>query len=442
MEGVSHASRGRVEGDGVVARIGYATRVTDRDGRNGERRDAAREGNQWGDEVGAVGVEADITLAGDGCRLACEVDRSVTRDLEGGHRDVSTVFDVDRTRGDVTGDGRNRLTVNRAIGVARSIVHRRDGDVEVTRLGQGTIGDRIGDDWDRAVPVQDRREGVAAIGIDGQRTLVIQGDRLASGINGDIAGDRELRDGKLGVGVIDVRVVRQDIARRGRIFVRGASVVDGVRRIVDWVDGQDEGLGDDACRRRVAVGSLEGDRIQRAVPVGERREGIGTRSGDGQVALTSDGCRLSWRVDRIVTRDREFGDRDGLVFHVGSAGEHVPREGRVFVARAGSVGDDRVIVDGVDGDGERAGCRRKAIGHRELDDRQGAVPVAINRREGIRAVGIKLERPLTRDDHIGTEGLIRAIDLQGARDDGKRLVGVVVRIIGVDRGIDDRSGEG
>ena len=441
VQGIGHAHRGRVERDDKITGVGEVARVADRDGGGGEWRDAAREAVQRRDDIGAVGVEADRALPDNGGRFTSDIDRIVTADLEGSDRDVGAVFEVDAARGNVAGDRGHRLAVDRAIRVGRSVVDRGDGDVQVARLGQGTIGDGVRNQRNGTIPVGGRRERVSTRGGQVERSLILDRVVGTQGKRTRFTCDGERNNGKLGVRVVDVAVVRQDITGGGIVLVGRGRVVHGHRCIIDRSDGQDEGLGDDASRRGIAVGSLEGDRIQRAVPVGGRRERVSTRSGDGEVALAGDGRRLARGVGGGIARNGEFRDRDGLVFHVGGAGENITREGRVFVTRARGIRHDRIVVHRVDRDVQRAGRGGERIGDRELDGRQGSIPIAVDRREDVGAVRIEPERALARDDHVGTEGLVDPIYLERAGDDGERLVGDVARVIGIDVGIDDRTGQ-
>ena len=409
------------------------------------------------EDKGAVGTDQERAAGREGVGGADHKRPRFTDDAVRLDGEVGTIFDVRIVREQVTRqDGALGRFERGFIDDGRDVIVRGDGDVQVARLGQGPIGDRVGDDRNGAVPVGERREGVGAVGVDDQGALVRDAGRSrARGrdiVDRHVAVDGELGDGKLGVRVIDVAVVRQDVAAGDIVFIRRTRVVHRDRGVVDRIDGDDEGIGDRRGSRRAAVGALElgitvgrreGDRVEGAVPIGGRREGVGAGGRDRQRTLAADcgggGAGGGHVIDRVVARDGELRDRDGLIFDFRRAREDVARDDRIFITRGRGVTDTRGVVDGFHPDVQGAGRGRETIRDGELDGREGAIPVGINRRERIGPVRIHLERTLTGDDDVRSEGLRNAIDLQGARDDGKRLVGVIVRIIGVDRGINDRA---
>ena len=409
------------------------------------------------EDKGAVGTDQERAAGREGVGGADHKRPRFTDDAVRLDGEVGTIFNVRIVRKQVTRQGGALGRLERGfVDDGRDVIDRGDGDVQVARLGQGPIGDRVGDDRNGAVPVGERREGVGAVGVDDQGALVRDAGRSrARGrdiVDRHVAVDGELGDGKLGVRVVDVAVVRQDITAGDIVFIRRTRVVHGDRGVVDRIDGDDEGIGDRRGSRRAAIGTLElgitvgrreGDRVEGAVPIGGRREGVGAGGRDRQRTLAADrgggGAGGGHVIDRVVARDGELCDRDGLIFDFRRAREDVSRDDRIFITRGRGVADTRGVVDGFHPDVQGAGRGREAIRDGELDGREGAIPVSIGWRERIGPVRIHLERALTGDDDVRTEGLGNAINLQGASNDGKRLVGVVIRIIGVDRGIDDRA---
>ena len=381
--------------------------------------------------------------------MAGGVGRDVAGDQE--LRDgQGVVFDVGVVREDVADDVRVFGARVRIDGADRRVVDRRDGDRQLSRVGQGAIGERVGSDRDAAVPVADGREGVGAVGVDRQRTLVGDGGGLTGGLR--LAVDRELRHREVGQDVVEVGVVGEDVARGGRVFVGCTRVVRADRRVVNRGDRERERGG----RGGRAVGQRVGDDRDGTVEVGDRREDVGTIGVDLDGALRGDRGGLAGRVDRDVAGDQELRDGQRVLFDVGIVREDVADDVGVFGARA-RIGDaDRRVVDRGDRERERSLGGQVSVLHRVHDGRDGAVPIR-GRREAVGAVAVDDQRALTRNrgrlpgavsrriagdlevhhgevaEHVVDVGVVRE-DVAGEG----RVFGAGARIVDRDRGGVDR----
>ena len=381
--------------------------------------------------------------------MAGRVDRNVAGDqeLRDGQR---VVFDVGVVRQDVAHDVGVFSARGGVDGADRRVVDRGDGDRQLSRVGQGAIGERVGGDRDAAVPVADRRERVGAVGVDRQRTLVGDGRGLTGGLRLTI--NRELRHREVGQDVVEVGIVGEDIARGGRVFVGCTRVVRADRRVVDRGDRERERRG----RGEGAVGQRVGDDWDAAVPVGDRREDVGTIGVDLDGALRGDRGGGSGRVDRDVAVDRELRHGERVLLDVGVVRQDVTDDIGILGARVRIDRADRSVVDCRDAQGERRlGCQVRVL-HRVDDGRDGTVPVQ-GRREGVAAVGVDDQRALTRNrgrgasrvggavagdlevhhgevsEHIVDVGVVRE-DIAGEG----RVFGAGARIVDRDRGGVDR----
>ena len=142
-------------------------------------------------------------------------------------------FDIGVVGQHVTGDRSTVFEHRSRVGNDRwRVIDRRERDLELSRGGDRRgVNERVGDFWQRAVPVGHWREGIGAGGGDGQRTHAGDGSRLACGERTRDAGDRELRDrgGRIGEGVVGA-----DIAREDDVFGADHHIIDGAE--VDHVE--------------------------------------------------------------------------------------------------------------------------------------------------------------------------------------------------------------
>ena len=408
--------RGR-RGDGAVGQ------------RVGDDRDAAVEVGDRREDVGTIGVDADGALRGDRGGGSGRVGRQVTVDRELRDRQ-RVVFDVGVVRQDVTDDigilGA-RVRIDRA---DRRVIDRGDAQGERGLGGQVRVLHRVDDGRDGAVPVQGRREGVAAVGVDDQRALARDRGRGASRVGGAVAGDLEVHHGEVSDHVVDVGVVREDVAGEGRVFGAGARVVGGDRSRVDRGQRQVEvgGIGD------LAIGDRVGHGRDSAVVVLFADEEVGTVGGDGDRALAGDGGGLTGGVDRVVAGDREGGDRQRIIVAVEVIGEHVAADHTELGARLGVVGRFRRVVGVDDGDGQGARRREEAAVGVDLpvlgrvgEDREVAAVILVRADPDVTVRG-------DRDGTLaGDRGdVARVEDLEGAGD----AIGIDTR----DREGRDRAG--
>ena len=350
----------------------------------------------------------------------------------------------------------------------RRVIHRRDRP-ECQRRRRGAAAaviDRVADDWNRAVVVQRRREGVAAIGIDLQRADSGDRHRRAWRVRRRVAGDREAADRQHRA--VDVAVVGENIAGDRRILDHGVRIVDRDRRIIDRRHRAGDGRSGETA---MAVGNRIGE-ADLAIVVGGRREadgavGIERRStvGDGDRAARcnsgavdfGDGECIAIGIT-VVRGDRN--DDAGVLRRrerVG-AGNRRPvdgdQRGVEREQRAAAAG----IAEVVGGDGERGdsgsvggGREDQAVarGERGVDCRErrdygdGVATVACDLRggEAARDVGQEGKRALLdaeRDGDVSRAGVDIANRKAGERkrcaDDRREI-----RRQRVDRGIVDRG---
>ena len=424
-------------------------RVVDRGDRQRERRGGGQAtiGERVGDDgdgavvvgdrredIGAIGVDAEGALRGDRGGRACGVDRDVTRheELRDGER---RLFDVGVVGQDVASDigvFGARIGVNRA---DRGVVDRRDGQRERGRGGQATVGRRVGDDRNDAVPVGSRDEGVGTR--RGQREAADIGDGEGRADDTGDAIDREGRDRQRAV---DVGVVRQDVTRdRGHIFGRRGGIRNGDWRVVDRGDRQRERRGGG----QATIGERVGDDGDGAVVVGDRREDIGAIGVDAEGALRGDRGGRACGVDRDVTRHEELRDGERRLFDVGVVGQDVASDIGVFGARIGVNRADRGVVDRRDGQRERGRGGQATVGRRVGDDRNDAVPVG-SRDEGVGTRRGQREAADIGDGEGRADGASDAVDREGRDRERAVDVGVVGEDITRDRGhvFGGRSGVG
>ena len=285
-----------------------------------------------------------------------------------------------------------------AVDVGRGVV---DLDGEGAGIGQGAVGDRVGDERQDA---GDEAAGEARIGREGVGTVgtdVDRADRDASPHDGSeragrvdgavvgVVGDRELGD-RQGVAAFDVGVIGSDGAVEDAAEARrSGGTADISRRIVGRdrgvVDGRDVQAEDRRIGERRAVGVHDrvGDERDRAIVIGGRDEDEAAVGVQGQLTASADEDGVAGGIGGRVARDREGGDREGAV-DVGVVGEDRARVGRVFDGGEVVVGGDRGVGHGGDGQGERARVGVDAVGKQVTDDRDRSVPIG-GRREGISA---------------------------------------------------------
>ena len=374
--------------------------------RVGRDREATIEVGNRREDVGTISVDAEVTLTGDGRRRASAVISArdgELRDRQG------VVLDVGIIGEDVThhvGVFGTRVGVGDADG---GVVDRGDGEGELGRAGEGTIGDRVGRDGDGTVPVKDWREGVGTVGVDGEGTLTGDRDRLAGDLR--LAVDRELRDRERVV--FDVGVIGQDIASGGGVFRGGTRVIHADWRVIDRGDCQRERRG----RGQAAIGERVADTRDRAIEVRVRREDVGAVGVNRHRTLTGDGRRCASRVSR--TRDGEFGDAEQVGVDVQVIGEQIASDVRVFGARGVVRDTDWSVVDRVNGQRELGGTRQRTIGDAVSDGRHRAVGVSF-RREGPGTIAVDGDGTLARDDRGGTSGVLRRVAEDEEGRNGRR----------------------
>ena len=336
---------------------------------------------------GAVGGDGDLSLAIDSCSLTSVVDRRVTVDGERLDRQ-RVVIRVGRVSENVQ-IGATFFSRGKGLILSDRDIVDLDRERAVGRRIRGAIGKDVADDWDDADVVQRAadetstwrvREG--AVGVDLYRTLVVdERGRIAGGVIGGVAGDREGSDAQ-GVEV-DIRVVRGDAAVQRDARTDGVGVVRSDRQVIDRRDGDGERGGGGEV---TVILQRVGDDRDGTVPVGDRREGEGTVGVEGQVALAGDGDRGASRVDRRTAGDRVADNRQGCArfapteLDIRVVGKNATRDGgnRIFRTRNRIVDANRGIVNRRDRDREGAGAgsaRGAVVLDRVSDRRSRAVPI-------------------------------------------------------------------
>ena len=174
----------------------------------------------------------------DHVRGRCEAERAVRVDGDAalrrvgqhgsGHAERVTI-DVAVIREHGHGDGCVDRCGRAVVGRRGRVVYRRNGQAERAGGRGRAVADRVGCNRHRAVVVQGGREGVAAVGVDGERAHAGQHGAAAGGEGA--ATDLELRDAQ--GRAVDIAVVGQNIAAGGGVFEQGGAVGLRHRRIVD-----------------------------------------------------------------------------------------------------------------------------------------------------------------------------------------------------------------
>ena len=347
---------------------------------------------------------------------------------------------------DVGGDDATLGRHEGVVGRGRGRVDGRDRDIEARLRGEGTVGGRVGDRRDGAEPLGDRDEAVAAVGVDADGTDAAEDHGSAGGDGLSVHGE----GGHRRDGAVDVGIVGEDVADRGRVLEDHDGVVDADRGVVDGQDGERKG----ADVGRHAVGDGVGDARDGAVEVREGREDEAAVGADHERALAGDDRGVARQV--IGAADGELHDVEDVGVDVAVVAEDVALEVGVFGAGGDVVGRLRGVVDGDHRDAEDRRGGGDAVGHHVGHARDAAVEVgggdeAVGARggDGQRADsrdqggGAERERTGLAGDRVGDDGQVVAVDVevvgeQAAADDRRVLeerVGVGVG----DRGVVDRS---
>ena len=196
-----------------------------------DHRDDAVPVGQRHEDVEAVAADRQAADVGDGEGRADSAGDAVDREGRDRHRaiDVRVVRqNVTRDRGHIFGGGGGVRDGD------RRVIDGVDREREGRRRGGSTVRDRVGDDWDAAVPIDDRREDVGTVAVDADGALRGHRGGLTSGVDRSVTGDRELRYSQ-GV-VFNVGVIGQDIACNVGVFGVRTRIGDADWRVVRTVD--------------------------------------------------------------------------------------------------------------------------------------------------------------------------------------------------------------
>ena len=287
-------------------------------------------------------------------------------------------------------DGRGSI----AVGV-RLVVHRGDGEGERARRVERAIRDDVGDDRDVAVPIGSRGEGVSASGLghrDGTDRGAAQRDRGGLGS----AGERVVGDATDGEAAdaqrrtrIDVGIVRDEVAGRGRVLIGRQGIRHGDRGVVDGRDGQDEVT---RIRTALTIGNGVGHGRDGPVPIGDRHEDIGAVGIERERSLVGQSGRLAGQLGLSI--HGEAGDAQRVVLDIGVVGQDIAGRVGVFGARTGVVDRERRIVGVRDREaelrvaGQLGGAGFDDVGNRVGDRRERAEIILLAGRGGERVVAV------------------------------------------------------
>ena len=334
--------------------------------------------------VRAVAVDHQAPDPGKGRRRARHIGRAADHKLR--HRQAVAIH-VRVIRQDIARSRRVFIDTRRVIDPNRRVIHRnhRDGQRRAARPAMA-VRHRIGRHRHRAIVVRYRREAVRAVAVDHQAPDPGKGRRRARRIGRAI--DHKLRHRQ--AVALNVRVIRQDIARSRRVFIGRGRIRNPNRRVIhrNHRDGGAIRVREAAARPGVAVVARHHGQGDRAIAIGNRRIArrrprrqigieVGQRPRQGQcrAARTRHRHTTSRRRRQRPRRHRQrHGHRTRPRIHIGNrqtrqlhrrvligriAGKRVHR--RVIHRSGGDVGVRHIRIDraviGLHGDVAHCGAR-------------------------------------------------------------------------------------
>ncbi|CRM49439.1 hypothetical protein [Pseudomonas sp. 31 E 5] len=347
------------------------------------------------ERIGAVGADGDRTNARDDRGLTSGVGG--TTDVEA--RDSQGVINIDVVGQDVAGgNGVFQGTAGVGFQLAR-VINRINLHIQ-RAAGTGVRG--VADLRYIAVEVFDRREGVRAVGADGDAANARDDRGLAGGVGGAV--DVEGRNAQCAV---HIEVVGQHIACGDGVFQGTAGIGFQDARVVNRHDvhiqrAAGTGVGGVADLRYIAV------------EVFDRGEGVRTVGADGDRTNARDDRGLTGCV--VSTTHIEACDSQGVV-DINVVGQHIARGNVVFQGAAGVSFQDARVVNRHDVHVQRAA----GTGVGGVADLRYIAVEVFDWGEDVGAIGADGDAANARDDCglagcVGGATNVEACDRQGVVD--------------------------